>query len=157
MNYDFMTLDVFTDRMFGGNPLAVLPDAKGLKTEQMQAIARETNFAETTFVTAQSGNSPTIAMRTMPMAMSTSIREKPPRRETCLLYTADLLRFSMGRFLSLPLVPFPGFVVLVAEVPLHIGVVELLDPHAPRGCRLDADLEKVLVGVGKPNGSPCVG
>jgi trans-2,3-dihydro-3-hydroxyanthranilate isomerase len=45
-----MTLDVFTDRMFGGNPLAVLPDAKGLATEQMQAIAREFNYSETTFV-----------------------------------------------------------------------------------------------------------
>ena len=50
MPYDFMTLDVFTDRMFGGNPLAVLPDAKGLTTEQMQAIAREFNYSETTFV-----------------------------------------------------------------------------------------------------------
>jgi trans-2,3-dihydro-3-hydroxyanthranilate isomerase len=50
VNYDFMTLDVFTDRMFGGNPLAVLPEAKGLTTEQMQAIAREFNYSETTFV-----------------------------------------------------------------------------------------------------------
>jgi trans-2,3-dihydro-3-hydroxyanthranilate isomerase len=48
--YDFMTLDVFTDKMFGGNPLAVLPDARGLQTEQMQAIAREFNYSETTFV-----------------------------------------------------------------------------------------------------------
>ena len=50
MTYDFVTLDVFTDRMFGGNPLAVLPDARGLATEQMQAIAREFNYSETTFV-----------------------------------------------------------------------------------------------------------
>jgi len=48
--YDFATLDVFTDRMFGGNPLAVFPDARGLTTEQMQAIAREFNYSETTFV-----------------------------------------------------------------------------------------------------------
>jgi len=48
--YDYATLDVFTDRMFGGNPLAVLPDARGLSTEQMQAIAREFNYSETTFV-----------------------------------------------------------------------------------------------------------
>ena len=39
MLYDFVTLDVFTDRMFGGNPLAVLPDARRLTTEQMQALA----------------------------------------------------------------------------------------------------------------------
>lgn len=50
MPYDFVTLDVFTDRMFGGNPLAVLPDARGLNDEQMQAIAREFNYSETTFV-----------------------------------------------------------------------------------------------------------
>ena len=50
MLYDFVTLDVFTDRMFGGNPLAVLPDARGLTTKQMQAIAREFNYSETTFV-----------------------------------------------------------------------------------------------------------
>jgi trans-2,3-dihydro-3-hydroxyanthranilate isomerase len=48
--YDFVTLDVFTDQTFGGNPLAVLPDARGLSSEQMQAIAREFNYSETTFV-----------------------------------------------------------------------------------------------------------
>jgi trans-2,3-dihydro-3-hydroxyanthranilate isomerase len=50
MLYDFVTMDVFTDRMFGGNPLAVLPDARGLTAAQMQAIAREFNYSETTFV-----------------------------------------------------------------------------------------------------------
>jgi trans-2,3-dihydro-3-hydroxyanthranilate isomerase len=46
----FFTVDVFTDRQFGGNPLAVFPDATGLPAEQMQAIAAEFNLAETTFV-----------------------------------------------------------------------------------------------------------
>jgi len=50
MKLDFVTVDVFTDRRFGGNPLAVLPQAQGLTTEQMQAIAAEFNYAETTFV-----------------------------------------------------------------------------------------------------------
>jgi len=40
----------FTDRAFGGNPLAVVLDAGGLSTAQMQAIASEFNYAETTFV-----------------------------------------------------------------------------------------------------------
>ena len=48
-NYEFVTVDVFTDRAFGGNPLAVLPDARGLDAAQMQAIAREFNYSETTF------------------------------------------------------------------------------------------------------------
>jgi trans-2,3-dihydro-3-hydroxyanthranilate isomerase len=50
MWYDFVTLDVFTDSAFGGNPLAVLPDARGLSARQMQAVAREFNYSETTFV-----------------------------------------------------------------------------------------------------------
>ena len=48
--YDFITLDVFTSTRFGGNPLAVLPDARGLSDTQMQAVAREFNYSETTFV-----------------------------------------------------------------------------------------------------------
>jgi trans-2,3-dihydro-3-hydroxyanthranilate isomerase len=50
MQFEFVTVDVFTDRRFGGNPLAVLPDAAGLSTAQMQAIAGEFNLSETTFV-----------------------------------------------------------------------------------------------------------
>lgn len=46
----FETVDVFTDRLFGGNPLAVVLDGRGLTTERMQSIAREFNYSETTFV-----------------------------------------------------------------------------------------------------------
>jgi trans-2,3-dihydro-3-hydroxyanthranilate isomerase len=50
MKVPFQTVDVFTDRKFGGNPLAVILDAQGLTGEQMQSIAAEFNLAETTFV-----------------------------------------------------------------------------------------------------------
>jgi trans-2,3-dihydro-3-hydroxyanthranilate isomerase len=50
MQLEFVTVDVFTDRRFGGNPLAVIPDAVGLTAAQMQAIAKEFNLSETTFV-----------------------------------------------------------------------------------------------------------
>ena len=50
MQIPFVTVDVFTDRKFGGNPLAVVPDATALSGAQMQAIAGEFNLAETTFV-----------------------------------------------------------------------------------------------------------
>lgn len=50
MRYRFFTCDVFTKQRFGGNQLAVLPEAEGLSTGQMQQIAREFNFSETTFV-----------------------------------------------------------------------------------------------------------
>ena len=50
MKFKFHTLDVFTARKFGGNPLAVVLDADALSTEQMQTIAREFNLSETIFV-----------------------------------------------------------------------------------------------------------
>jgi trans-2,3-dihydro-3-hydroxyanthranilate isomerase len=50
MQRRYITVDVFTDRAFGGNPLAVVLDAGGLSTGQMQAIATEFNYSETTFV-----------------------------------------------------------------------------------------------------------
>jgi len=50
MKLEFATVDVFTDRRFGGNPLAVVTNAQGLTDAQMQAIAAEFNLAETTFV-----------------------------------------------------------------------------------------------------------
>jgi len=46
----FFTADVFTERMFGGNQLAVFPEAEGLDTGVMQSIARELNISETVFV-----------------------------------------------------------------------------------------------------------
>ncbi|MVW73075.1 PhzF family phenazine biosynthesis protein [Bordetella sp. 15P40C-2] len=50
MRYRYVTTDVFTRHAYGGNPLAVILDAEGLTTEQMQLIAREFNFSETSFV-----------------------------------------------------------------------------------------------------------
>ena len=49
-SFSFVTVDVFTDRRFGGNPLAVFPDARGLTDTEMQALAAEFNLSETTFV-----------------------------------------------------------------------------------------------------------
>jgi trans-2,3-dihydro-3-hydroxyanthranilate isomerase len=48
--YQFFQLDVFTDRAFCGNPLAVFPEGSGLSDGEMQQIAREMNLSETVFV-----------------------------------------------------------------------------------------------------------
>jgi trans-2,3-dihydro-3-hydroxyanthranilate isomerase len=63
MRLTFVTVDVFTDRAFGGNPLAVVLDASGLTSAQMQAIAAEFNLAETTFVLAPKDPSHTAQVR----------------------------------------------------------------------------------------------
>ena len=72
--YRYLHYDVFTDRRFGGNQLAVFPEAAGLSSQTMQQIAREIGFAETTFVTAPERADTDVRMRIftpgteMPMA-----------------------------------------------------------------------------------------
>ena len=53
--HPFYQLDVFTRTPLAGNALAVFPDARGLSAGTMQALAREMNLSETTFVTASAG------------------------------------------------------------------------------------------------------
>lgn len=48
--YEFYQVDVFTSEPFSGNPLAVVPDAEGLSTQEMHMIAREMSLPETTFI-----------------------------------------------------------------------------------------------------------
>lgn len=72
--YRYLHYDVFTDRRFGGNQLAVFPSADGLSAQTMQQIAREIGFAETTFVTTAERPDTDVRMRIftpgteMPMA-----------------------------------------------------------------------------------------
>src|SRR5260221_12154389 len=62
-SYRYLHYDVFTDHLFGGNQLAVLLDARGLSSETMQAIAKEMNFSETTFVLPPEKQGTDIRMR----------------------------------------------------------------------------------------------
>jgi trans-2,3-dihydro-3-hydroxyanthranilate isomerase len=70
MKYEFLIVDVFTEVAFGGNQLAVFPEAIGMSAEAMQKIAREFNFAETTFVTPATS-----------AAFSAGVRIFTPKRE----------------------------------------------------------------------------
>lgn len=80
----YYLLDVFTDRPFAGNPLAVFLDADGLEAERMQAIANELNLAETVFVgRAQAGAH-------FPLRIFTPDRELPFAGHPCI-GTAHLL------------------------------------------------------------------
>ncbi len=59
----FYQADVFTDRPFGGNPVAVFPDAEGLTDRQLQHIAREMNLSETVFVLAPTNPAAAVKLR----------------------------------------------------------------------------------------------
>jgi trans-2,3-dihydro-3-hydroxyanthranilate isomerase len=63
IKYTFHILNVFSSTPFGGNQLAVLPDATGISTKGMQKIAREFNFGEPTVVLPKSGSANTCRVR----------------------------------------------------------------------------------------------
>src|ERR1043166_9746302 len=63
MKHRYLTADVFTSRAFGGNPLAVFPDAREIPADLMQPIAREFNYSETTFVLPPADPSHTAKVR----------------------------------------------------------------------------------------------
>lgn len=88
----YVQVDVFASRPFEGNPLAVFTDAKGLSDEELQAIARETNLAETAFVFPDPGASASSAVR----ARVFTVKEELPFAGHTALGTAAVLRGTGG-------------------------------------------------------------
>jgi trans-2,3-dihydro-3-hydroxyanthranilate isomerase len=89
--HTFETVDVFTTERFGGNPLAVFPDARGLDGAAMQRIAREFNLSETTFVLPPADPANTAQVR-----IFTPVTELPfaghPNVGTALVLAAHMTR-----------------------------------------------------------------
>ena len=71
--FKYVTCDVFTDKRFGGNQLAVFPDARKIPPRLYQDIARDFNFTETTFVLPPKNKQPL----TMPLRMARSSWPQP--------------------------------------------------------------------------------
>ena len=78
MKYTFHIVDVFSPTPFGGNQLAVLPDAAGISTEGMQKIAREFNFGETTFVLPKNDPASTCRVRIFTPRTELDVAGLPP-------------------------------------------------------------------------------
>jgi trans-2,3-dihydro-3-hydroxyanthranilate isomerase len=74
INYRFLQFDVFTDKAFSGNPLAVFPEAEGLSDEVMMQIAREMNLSETVFVLKPESEDSNVLRR---LRIFTPVREIP--------------------------------------------------------------------------------
>jgi trans-2,3-dihydro-3-hydroxyanthranilate isomerase len=85
MKYTFHIVDVFSSTPFGGNQLAVLPDAAGISTEGMQKIAREFNFAETTFVLPKKGPANTYRVRIFTPRTELDVAGHPSIGTACAL------------------------------------------------------------------------
>jgi trans-2,3-dihydro-3-hydroxyanthranilate isomerase len=85
MKYTFHIVDVFSSAPFGGNQLAVLPDAAGVSTEGMQKIAREFNFGETAFVLPKKDPATTCRVRIFSPRMELDFAGHPSVGTACAL------------------------------------------------------------------------
>src|SRR6266705_4709801 len=89
--FDFVQVDVFTSRPLEGNPLAVFTDARGLTDSEMQAVAREMNLSETTFVLPSKN-----ATESAPRVRIFTVEEELPFAGHPTLGTAFVLRRETG-------------------------------------------------------------
>lgn len=93
-SYRYFTADVFTSRRFGGNPLAVFPEADGLDPAVMQLIAREFNFSETTFVLPPANPKHTRQVRIFNPAHEMPFAGHPTVGTAFVLATAGLIELT---------------------------------------------------------------
>jgi trans-2,3-dihydro-3-hydroxyanthranilate isomerase len=85
MRLAYHLLDVFTERALAGNPLAVVPDADGLTSGQMLAIAREFNLSETVFVTTPRDPVHSAGLRIFTPALELPFAGHPTIGAACLI------------------------------------------------------------------------
>lgn len=96
MSHRFVIADVFTETAFGGNQLAVFPDARGVSDRAMQALAREFNFAETTFVLPPRDPRHTRRVRIFTPKMELPFAGHPTVGTAAVLARLGLLQISGG-------------------------------------------------------------
>jgi trans-2,3-dihydro-3-hydroxyanthranilate isomerase len=92
MKYRFHIVDVFSSAPFGGNQLAVLPDAAGISAEGMQKIAREFNFGETTFVLPKQDPANTCRLRIFTPRKELDFAGHPTVGTACALVMTQQVR-----------------------------------------------------------------
>ena len=98
MSLQYLHYDVFTDRPLLGNQLAVFPDGRGLTTEQMQAIAREINFSETTFILPAESDGTDVRMRIFTPAVEMPMAGHPTVGSTFALAHTGVIALGRKRF-----------------------------------------------------------
>lgn len=142
----YVTTDVFTDRMFGGNQLAVVLDAEGLSTAEMQLIAVEFNYSETTFVLPPEAPGHTARVR-----IFTPNREVPfaghPNVGTAFVLARDMAARGVAVPDGLVFEELAGLVPmsLIRENGVAVGA-ELLAPE-PLSCRAKVEAAQVAACI----------
>jgi trans-2,3-dihydro-3-hydroxyanthranilate isomerase len=97
-SYRYLQFDVFTGHLFSGNQLAVFPDGRGLPSETMQAIAKEMNFSETTFVLPAERPDTDVRMRIFTPGSELPMAGHPTIGTTFALARTGLITRELDRF-----------------------------------------------------------
>ena len=138
MSWRFHIVDVFTASAFAGNALAVLPDARGLTTAQMQTIAREFNFSETTFVFPDEADASRPRVRIFAPGAELDFAGHPTIGTACALAMHGFLGADLG---------VPARLILEENVGPVAVEVERLDGVFHAALTLEGDIEM-------PSGAP---
>ena len=145
----FVQVDVFTDTPFSGNPLAVILDGQGLTGEQMQAIAREMNLSETTFVLPPTDPAAHAKVRIFTPQLELPFAGHPVLGTSYVLVTEGVIPSHGDRFeIRLEL----GIGVLPVEIDCPAGVVRqiTMTQRAPQFLAIlpSADVGQLARGLG---------
>ena len=145
MKYPFHLVDVFSSTPFGGNQLAILPDATGISTKGMQTIAREFNFPESTFVLPKNDPANSYRVRIFTPRAELNFAGHPTIGTACALVmnqpaqTIDPIRLILEENIG------PVMVVVAQRNGGYHGTLTLSGKiDAPTGAPAPADLAAVL-------------
>ena len=145
MKYSFHLVDVFSSTPFGGNQLAILPDATGISTEGMQKIAREFNFPESTFVLPKNDTANSYRVRIFTPRAELNFAGHPTIGTACALVmkqhaqTVDPIRLILEENIG------PVMVDVAQRNGGYHGTLTLsVKIDAPGGAPAPADLAAVL-------------
>jgi len=145
MKYAFQIIDVFSSTPFGGNQLAVLPDAAGISSEGMQKIAREFNFGETTFILPKNDPANTCRVRIFTPRVELDFAGHPSVGTACALVMKQHVRLSAPVRLILEENAGPVTVDVAHRNGAFRGTLTLSGKiEAPTGAPSPAELAAVL-------------
>lgn len=134
--FHFHTLDVFTDRVFGGNPLAVLTDARGLSDDEMARITREFNLSETVFILPPADPAHTIRARIFTPGSELPFAGHPTVGTAFLLVATGMVQAREGEtrvILEEGVGPVPVTVRVERGVPVSAELTAAQLPEVRRG------------------------
>lgn len=145
--YDFETYDVFTETKLAGNQLAVVMDAQGLTTDQMQAITREFNLAETSFVLPPEDPNNTARVRIFTLSYEMPFAGHPTVGTSVAIARARGLKGEIKLELNAGLFP------VRVETNKDTGFAEFRNPNLPKetGAAPSADILEAALSL--PSGS----